>query len=348
MIWPRSLRITAAKGTGNLNYSALGETQPMNTLTFTIYGDVNIGITVTELENGDLKFDLMVLDDTGSIGDLNAVFFDITDDSIVSGLSVSGDDVTGSAFKVDGVTKVDNFTNMNGEVVKDYGKFDTGVQFGTQGISSDDIRETSFTLSHDSLDLTIDAVLGQDFGARLTSVGEEGGSREDSLKLGTVAPTDPDPVDEPEPVNTANDDFVTFTENETFNEDGSGDVLPGFETTLLHNDKTDAFEYTGTVTSVNGTSDGIGTVVSGSNGGQLVISEDGTFDFSANGDFDDLNNGDALITTFTYGIEGGDTATLTVTVLGDDDVIIDPEGPFDPEDPLDPSDPFEPFDPIMG
>ena len=80
----------------------------------------------------------------------------------------------------------------------------------------------------------------------------------------------------------------------------------------------------------------------------MVISEDGTFDFSANGDFDDLNNGDALITTFTYGIEGGDTATLTVTVLGDDDVIIDPEGPFDPEDPLDPSDPFEPFDPIMG
>jgi VCBS repeat-containing protein len=337
-----------AIGQHSKNLKLLGETRPMDTLTFTLYGDVNVGITVTELENGDLKFDLMVLDDTGSIGDLNAIFFDLADDSIVSGLSVSGDDVTGSAFKVDGVTKVDNFTNMNGEVVKDYGKFDTGVQFGTQGIGTDDIRETSFTLSHESLDLTIDAILGQDFGARLTSVGEEGSSRDDSLKLGTVAPTDPDPIDEPDPVNIANNDAVTFTENETFNEDGSGDVLPGFETSVLNNDMTDSFEYTGVVTSVNGTSEGVGTVVAGSSGGQLIISEDGTFDFSANGDFDALNNGDAMVTTFTYGIEGGDTATLTVTVLGEEGDVVDPEDPFDPEDPLDPSDPFEPFDPIMG
>lgn len=326
----------------------------MDTLSFTLFGDVNVAITVTELENGDLKFDLMVLDDTGSIGDLNALFFDLADDSILSGLSVSGDDVTGSAFKADGVTKVDNFTNMNGEVVKDYGKFDTGVQFGTQGIGTDDIRETSFVLSHDTLDLTLDALLGQDFGARLTSVGDEDGSREDSLKLGGDAPTEVDPVNEPDPVHLANDDTLTVAENETFNEDGSTDLLSNLSTTLLENDTSDAFEYTGSVLSVNGSTDNVGQSVTGSNGGLLIIAEDGTFDFSANGDFDALNDGESALTTFIYGIDGGDTASVSVTVLGADtqifepEVPIDPEYPIDPEFPMDPEYPIDSFDPIMG
>ncbi|SLN10012.1 hypothetical protein ROG8370_00126 [Roseovarius gaetbuli] len=75
----------------------------MSTSTFVLTGDVNIKIIVTELEDGSLKFDLSVLDDTGSIGDLNAIFFDLADDSLADGLTVSGDDVTGVKFKVDGV-----------------------------------------------------------------------------------------------------------------------------------------------------------------------------------------------------------------------------------------------------
>lgn len=287
----------------------------MSTVTFTLSGDVNVSITVTELGDGTLQFDLAVLDDTGSIGDLNAIYFDLLDDSIVEGLSVTGDDVTGTRFSADGVTKVDNFTNINGEVAKEYGKFDCGVQFGTSGIAQDDIRETSFILSHDGMDLTIDAILGQDFGARLTSVGEEDGSRDDSLKLGGEAPTDPD-VD-PGPTHVANDDFLTVTETEDFNARGGGDVLDGGADSVLENDTTDEFEYAGMVEGVNGDAANIEQVVTGSDGGLLIMYANGSVDFSANGDFDYLNDRETAQTEFTYEIEGGDTATLFVTVLGE-------------------------------
>ena len=47
-----------------------------------------------------------------------------------------------------------------------------------------------------------------------------------------------------------------------------------------------------------------------------MVCPDGTVDFSANGAFDGLDEFDQDQTTFTYGIEGGDTATLTVNVWG--------------------------------
>ncbi len=172
----------------------------MAEMTFQLTGDVNVSVTVSELSDGTLQFDLVVLDDTGSIGDLNGLFFDIADDGMVDGLMVSGADVTDSAFNANRVTKVDGYNNVNGEVTGDYGKFDGGVQFGTSGIGVDDIRETSFILSHEGGTLTLDDLLGQDFAVRLTSVGEEDGSRDDSLKIGGEAPTDPDPVDPVEPI----------------------------------------------------------------------------------------------------------------------------------------------------
>lgn len=290
----------------------------MSTLTFTLNGDVNIGIVVTELDDGSLKFDLSVLDDTGSIGDLNAIFFDLADDSLAAGLSVTGDDVTGTKFKADGVTKVDNFTNINGEVVNEYGKFDSGVQFGTSGMAQDDIRETSFVLSHSEVDLTLDMLLGQDFAARLTSVGEDGGAREDSLKIAGEAPVEPDGGTGP--VYVANDDTMTVTEYEAFNTDGTTDSLDGSGTSVLENDMVDGFWFENEVESVNGEADNVGQVVSGSNGGLLTIYPDGTVDFSANGEFETLDEGEVEATEFIYGIEGGDTATLTVFVTGLEDV----------------------------
>ena len=295
----------------------------MNTLTFTLTGDVNVQFTITELDDGTLKFDLLVLDDTGSIGDLNAIFFDLADGIDPTGLSVTGEDVTGTVFKEEGVTKVDNYTNINGEVVKDYGKFDSGVQFGTSGIAEDDIRETSFILSHSDMDLTIDALLGQDFAARLTSVGAEDGSREDSLKLGGEAPMDPDtdPDPDPDPVHVANNDVLTVTETETFSQTGVTDTLDSGALSVLDNDTTDGFDYTGVVEASNGVPADVGQIVTGSNGGLLIMYEDGTVDFSANGDFDELFDGELAQTEFTYEIEGGDTATLTVNVWGEDDML---------------------------
>lgn len=293
----------------------------MSTFTFTLTGDVHVGITVTEQDDGSLKFDLAVLDDTGSIGDLNAIFFDIADTVDPNGLMVTGEDVSGMTFKEEGVTKVDNYTNINGEVVKDYGKFDAGVQFGTAGIGEDDIRETSFVLSHSDMSLTIDDLLGQDFAARLTSVGAEGGSRDGSLKLGGEAPTEPDPDTDPDPVHVANDDVLTVTETETFSAVGGTDTLDSGVLSVLDNDTTDGFDYTGVVEGTNGNADDVGEIVMGSNGGLLIMFEDGTVDFSANGDFDMLEEGDTAQTEFTYEIAGGDMATLVVNVWGEDEML---------------------------
>lgn len=286
----------------------------MATMTFVIEGEVNVSFTLVEQPDGSIGFTIDVLDDTGSIGDLNAIFFDLLNDSLTDTLTISGDDVSGIALKEDGVTKVDSYTNMNGEVVKDLGKFDGGVQFGTSGIGEDDIRSTTFTISSSERALTLDDFALQDFGVRLTSVGAEDGSRGDSLKLGGTAPEAPDDA----PVNTANDDFMEVLELEGF--DGFDFLLDGSDN-LLSNDTTDDGAYLGAATAANGDTGALGSIVEGSNGGYLIVNADGSFDFSTTSldgvnDFAALETFEVAETMFTYTIEGGSTANVNVRVLG--------------------------------
>lgn len=289
----------------------------MSTMTFTITGEVNVEITVTELADGTLKFDLTVLDETGSIGDLNALFLDFADDSLTDGMVITGDDVTGTALKQDGVTKVDSYTNMNGEVVNDLGKFDAGIQFGTQGIGEDDIRSTSFILSNTDVDLTLETIALQDFGIRLTSVGEEGGTRDGSLKLGDTAP------DAPVAGAIAVEDIVFVNSDSGLGDADMFEFINGeVNASILDNDtNTDGTAYTGTVTAVNGDEANVGQLVPGSNGGYLLVTADGTTDFTAY-DADGVNEFGHLAafeiqdTEFTYTIEGGATTTLIYSVSG--------------------------------
>jgi Ca2+-binding RTX toxin-like protein len=161
----------------------------MASLTFTIEGEIRAQITVTENGTGGLIFNVTLLSNTATIGDLRALYFDVSNESLLSGLSVSGTDVTGDRYAANAVTFVDSRdTNVNGEVINEFGKFDVGVELGTAGIGSDDIQSTEFVLTHDSLDLTLDLIALQDFAVRITSVGEEDGERDDSLKLGATAP----------------------------------------------------------------------------------------------------------------------------------------------------------------
>lgn len=275
-------------------------------------GSVNVAVTVSETVDGSLRFDLEVLDDSGIIGDLNGLFFDLTDDSIADSLVVSGGDVTGIAIKADGVTKVDSYNNVQGEVVKEDGKFDLGVQFGTSGIGEDDIRSTSFTLStDDGSALSISDIVNQDFAVRLTSVGTEDGAREDSVKISGTS----EPIIE-EPQNIAADDTMTVSSNDIF--DFFGNTVNGFDQSVLGNDTSgDGTPYAGVVTGANGAELGPDPLV-GSNGGLLIIDEFGHVDFSANGEFDHLAADQTDVTTFTYEIEGGDTALIAVTVFGFD------------------------------
>ena len=173
----------------------------METLYFEISDtSVKVGVTVTETSTGALQFEVVVLEDTGIIGDLNGLFFDLADDSIAENLSLSGEDMTGEKIDANSVTKIASFTNMNGEIIKEDGKYDVGIQFGTSGIANDDIQSTTFYLSTtDGTVLTIADIFGQDFGVRLTSVGEIDGAREDSVKIsGSADPVDP-PVEPEEP-----------------------------------------------------------------------------------------------------------------------------------------------------
>lgn len=289
----------------------------MDTIYFELTdGSVEIGITVSETADG-LSFEVNVLNDTGVIGDLNGLFFDLADDSILGDLSVSGTDLTGEVMKADGVTKVDSYNNVNGEVAKDAGKFDIGVQFGTQGIGEDDIQSTSFLLSTSSdAPLTINDIMNQDFAVRLTSVGEADGDRDGSVKIGGTS--EPEVVEPPVSLNVAVDDSMTVSNEETFNDFGFGDPLDNFQFALIDNDTTEDGPYQGDVIGVNGSELVLGTVFVGSNGGLLMVDADGVVDFSANGQFDFLTGDQTANTQFEYTIEGGSTAVLDVLIFAFD------------------------------
>ena len=318
----------------------------MVTGSFTIEGDVNVEVVVTQNADGTLTFDLTVLDDTGTIGDLNAFYFDLADDSLTDSLSVSDvsytnrDGTTGSdydtAFKVDGVTKVDDsYTSMNGEVVKDLGKFDGGISFGTSGMAQDDVASASFTLSSSTQPLILSDFNFLDFGIRLTSVGTLDGAREESLKLGiddaemtvdgggggdtgTGGGGGGTTTGAGETIFSDTDDSFPPSEFGDFWEDLNTDFHITGEDTLIFNDP----GATG-ISSVNGVeiAQGATIIVEGTNGGYLKINSDGYVDFSASDEFGTLSGsfagtpeGTVTETAFNYVTDNGLEATLLVSV----------------------------------
>ena len=319
---------------GTMDFSANGDFEALNdgesaTTTFTyevetgggtlaasmvipISGPNGLEAEITVIEvGGDLQFTVEVLSNGGHIGDIRALYFDFANEGLLDGLSVSGAHVTDSRFLANSVNELGNGTNVRGEL-NHLGLFDAGVEIGTQGMSGDDIQLTTFTISHSSQALDLGLLSDQDFGLRLTSVGAENGNRCDSLKLGgkadgvieeiSVATVTVTVLGEDEITLVANNDAVTVQEDE-----GAGDV----EGNALTNDTLNDGAYTGDVTDVNGDAANVGQWVTGSNGGQMLVNADGTFDFDAAGAFDYLKTGETAQTTFTYQIcvNDGDTTT---------------------------------------
>jgi hypothetical protein len=149
---------------------------------------------------GKVQFKVDYLGGTNALADIRGIFFNIKDDSLLSGLKVSGtDDITTSKFGPAGTIGSVGNANLNGGGgPKNF--FDAGIEIGTQGIGKgDDFQSTTFTLSHLTQALTLDQFYSQDFGVRLTSVSSEK-SREDSSKLKGISstkPTQPKKVPEP-------------------------------------------------------------------------------------------------------------------------------------------------------
>lgn len=290
-------------------------------ISFVVEGDVNTQLTVTENSDGTLRFDIKVLGD-GMVGDLRGLFFDLDGvDTSLGGLTATSQaeyqgDITDEAYSEAGVDTLGKDANVKGEVTKELGDFDVGIEFGTSGLSADDIQETSFALAWGGGDLTLDMVDLTDFGLRYTSVGDVGGSRNGSLKVGDKS------------AGVAQNDFLDVDEN------GSAGL------NLLGNDTNGA---TNTVIGADGFTDVDGNltadlIIDGKNYGTMTLSPDGSLTATAAGpDVDGLSARETKALSFSYQTlaADGSTATAVATVkvhgVNDGPVIVDaPEGPKEP------------------
>ena len=178
-------------------FAALAGAQPamalfIDAIATPFTGDpTSVKITLTE-SGGDIIVNVKVNE---GHGDLRGVFLNIADDSLLDGLSVTGVDVTD--FATGQVKNLGQGANLTGDGSPC--PCDIGVEIGIpgsggpQGTGPDYIEETSFTLSHDSIDLLLSMFASQTAGIRVTSVGPEvcfDGSSKLSVTL-------PQPVPEP-------------------------------------------------------------------------------------------------------------------------------------------------------
>ena len=287
-------------------------------ISFVVEGDVDTRITITETEEGELRFDVEVLG-SGLIGDLRGLFFDLKepdsgaplDLSTVTAEGLTDDDrVTDSDFAEAAVDDLGHGATMKGKVAKQLGKFDGGVEFGTAGIGKDDVQQSSFLLSSLAGPLTLDMLDLADFGLRYTSVGDEGGRRNDSLKIAGQSS------------GVADDDAWSVDENAT----AAVDLLAN-DTNGATNTVTAAFDGDGSFTA---TADGFErqVVVDGRVLGTLTVTAAGVASFAATGaDVDALAVGEQADYSFSYTSTASDgtsfaTADADLTVIGLNDVPV--------------------------
>ncbi|RID93598.1 hypothetical protein D2N39_01385 [Gemmobacter lutimaris] len=72
------------------------------------------------------------------------------------------------------------------------------------------------------------------------------------------------------------------------------------------------------ITAVNGVAGDVGTQITLASGALLTVRADGTFDYDTNGAFEHLPLGSQTGDSFTYELNGGPTATVTLTINGVD------------------------------
>ena len=168
---------------------------------FTNNGSTTEGLfTLEDNGNGGVQFTL----DAGSYqaADIRGIWFNIDDASLLSGLNISGANITDQAIGDNSVTTVGgNSNNLNGGGGQ-ANPFDIGLSIGNNGLRGgrDDFQVTTFTVSHNAIALSIDNFIGQQFGARFTSVENKDGARNGSSKLLGMAPTGNKPPSVPEPL----------------------------------------------------------------------------------------------------------------------------------------------------
>jgi PEP-CTERM motif len=151
-----------------------------------------IGRATFEQIGSDIKVTLTTVQEPGHVntGDWGGFWFNISDDSLLAGLSVVGADITAFDFSgnVGSVGSANNNLNGGGSP----GLMDAGIAFGQTGGAGGLIEMTMFTLSHAD-GLTLSLFDGQTIAGRLQSVGPDpvggGGSSKIVGMLAVPEPT---------------------------------------------------------------------------------------------------------------------------------------------------------------
>lgn len=290
-------------------------------ISFVAGGDVETLITITENDDGTLKFDLEVLGGA-SIAALSAFYFDLDGvDASEPGFSVEGDNIRKSAFDEGGVDTLGGDTNIKGSVTDGAGDFDVGIAFKPPADPAS--NKTSFTLGHNNGNggLSLDALNLADFGLRFKPAEGTSGGTTSAAKVGAsatgVARNDDLALDEG---TTAGDDLLA---NDT-TVDGAGNSL-GIRISAvavgsqeLHFDE-DARTFSARIL------DELGREL-----GTLTVTEDGEAEFVADGEASlALNDGETagFIATYTSVSASGGRATaeFDITVNGQGNPV--PETP---------------------
>jgi hypothetical protein len=103
------------------------------------------GANVTQA--GSVAIDLKVV---GAQADLRGLFLNVSDESLLPGLLISGANVTSFLKSAHGVTNLGGGVNSNPE-----GPFDLGIALGTPGIGKDDLSSSTVILKSPVRALTI-------------------------------------------------------------------------------------------------------------------------------------------------------------------------------------------------
>lgn len=137
-----------------------------------------------ETTAGSLTITLEVQE--GSLADLRGFFAQVSDESLLAGMMVTGSEISAASFDANNVVRVGGGNNVNGGGSPC--PCDLGVEIGSPGIGRNDIQSVTFVLSHVSESLDVSLLNGQLIGVRATSVGSLEYGREGSSKLVSVVP----------------------------------------------------------------------------------------------------------------------------------------------------------------
>ena len=134
--------------------------------------DLSVHIFMDDAD-GNISVTLTVND---GVGDLRGFFLNIDDFSLLAGLQVTGDDVTGFEYDDDGVINLGGANNLNGNGSPC--PCDIGVSIGSPGAGKNEISTTTFVLDA-TASLSLEHFAHQVAGVRVLSVGRrlQGSSR---------------------------------------------------------------------------------------------------------------------------------------------------------------------------